>query len=224
MLAFVDGEHIAVLPPARDYKRVGDLDSGPNTGGMGAIAPVPGLAEGFLDDVRRRVFEPVVSEMADRGTPFCGILYAGLMMAPDGYRVLEFNVRLGDPEAQSLLPLLADDPVDLLHRVAVGDGPSGVLATTGLQRGNRRHDRARISWLLPDRRRDPRARRPAGRGHRVPRGTRRRGRRTVTAGGRVLALTAMAETLDAAVALAYAGRAVVHFDGAHARADIGRHA
>lgn len=122
-LAFCDGERACLLEPARDYKRLMDQDRGPNTGGMGAFSPIEGLSPGFAERVRREVFEPVLAEMSRRGAPFLGVLYAGLMVDPSRERfwVLEFNVRFGDPEAQVLLPRMADDFLLWAQAVALGD-------------------------------------------------------------------------------------------------------
>jgi phosphoribosylamine--glycine ligase len=123
LLALSNGREVLGLPAARDYKRIGDGDTGPNTGGMGAVSPVPDvpddLAERLLDQVHRRI----VAEMARRGAPFTGVLYAGLMLTADGPRVLEFNVRFGDPEAQALLPRLTGDLAGLLIELADGRAP-----------------------------------------------------------------------------------------------------
>jgi phosphoribosylamine--glycine ligase len=108
-LAFCDGERCALLEPARDHKRLGDGDTGPNTGGMGAYSPVPGVSPALEAIVRERVFLPTLRELERRGTPFRGVLYAGLMVAGDDVRVLEFNARFGDPEAQVLLVRMRDD-------------------------------------------------------------------------------------------------------------------
>src|SRR5262249_7845006 len=115
LFAVCDGHQALALAPAQDYKRVGDGDTGPNTGGMGAYSPVPSVdaAEGggLLDLVPRRVLR----ELASRGSPFAGLLYAGLMMPDTGPRVLEFNCRLGDPETQAIAPRLEGDLLALLH-------------------------------------------------------------------------------------------------------------
>lgn len=115
-----DGTDVVLLSPAQDYKRAKDGDEGLNTGGMGAYTPVPGFTLGEVDHLRDLVFLPVLRTMADRGTPFRGLLYAGLVDTPDGPTVLEFNVRFGDPETQVILPRLASDLGDLLHASAVG--------------------------------------------------------------------------------------------------------
>ncbi len=114
VLAFCDGESAVLMPPARDHKRIFDRDQGGNTGGMGAFAPVPDVSAALLDEIDRCVIRPTLKGMAARGTPYRGILYAGLMLTPNGLRVLEFNCRFGDPETQVLLPLLESDLVDVM--------------------------------------------------------------------------------------------------------------
>ena len=121
-----DGDHVLPLSPAQDFKRLGDGDSGPNTGGMGAYSPLPWLAEpyggekAFVDLVTREVAEPVVRQLDAEGTPFIGLLYAGLILTADGVRVIEFNARFGDPETQVVLPRLLDPLSDLLLAAASG--------------------------------------------------------------------------------------------------------
>ena len=114
VFAFCDGEHVSHLMAACDYKRVSDGDQGPNTGGMGSYSPPPVWTPELVDQVRERIILPVVSAMADRGTPYQGWLYAGLMLTAQGPRVLEFNCRLGDPEAQVVLPLIKTDLAEYL--------------------------------------------------------------------------------------------------------------
>jgi phosphoribosylamine---glycine ligase len=111
-----------VLPllPAQDFKRVGDGDTGPNTGGMGAYAPLPWLPEGWVDEVTASVLQPTINEMVLRGTPFVGLLYAGLIITADGVRVIEFNARFGDPETQSVLALLETPLSEVLNAAATG--------------------------------------------------------------------------------------------------------
>src|SRR5206468_10873413 len=111
------GEAAIAFPPARDYKRIGDGDTGPNTGGMGSFSPLPDVADEEAGEILETVHLPVLRELARRGTPFQGLLYAGLMRTEDGLRVIEFNCRFGDPETQSLLPRLASD---LLPQLAGG--------------------------------------------------------------------------------------------------------
>ena len=126
MLALCDGENAIPLAPARDFKRIGEGDSGPNTGGMGAYSPVDGATPELIEDVRVRILQPVVDELKRRGTPFHGVLYAGLMLTDDGPSTLEFNVRFGDPETQVVLPRLKSDLLDLFMRATTPGGLAGV--------------------------------------------------------------------------------------------------
>ena len=125
LLALCDGESAVVMAPAQDYKRIFDGDEGPNTGGMGSYSPVAGVDAALVEQIARTVHQPVVDELRRRGTPFHGILYAGLMLTADGPRVLEFNVRFGDPETQAVLPRLRSDLLDLLQRAATPAGLRG---------------------------------------------------------------------------------------------------
>jgi phosphoribosylamine--glycine ligase len=222
LLALADGERVVGLPAARDYKRIGEGDRGPNTGGMGAVSPVPdvpdALAERLLDEVHR----PVVAELARRGAPFRGVLYAGLMLTADGPRVLEFNVRFGDPEAQAVLPRLGDDLLDLLSAAAAGRLPDApprptreacvavVLASAGYPAAPRTGDR--IAGLED----------AAAAGAEVLHaGTALdEAGRLVTAGGRVLAVAARGDGVEEARARAYAAADLVRFEGRQMRRDI----
>jgi phosphoribosylamine--glycine ligase len=120
ILAVCDGKRAVPLAPAQDFKRVGDGDSGPNTGGMGAYSPVPVATKDVVDEVMDRFVEPTVAELRRRDIDYRGVLYAGLMLTPEGPKLLEYNVRFGDPEAQVVLPRLASDLVDLLGEAASG--------------------------------------------------------------------------------------------------------
>jgi phosphoribosylamine--glycine ligase len=223
LLALCDGVSAQPLLPARDYKRIGDGDTGPNTGGMGAIAPVPGLTPDEATRLCALAHEPVLAELERRGARFSGCLYAGLMLTPDGPRVLEFNVRFGDPETQAILPLLEGDLAAALHavalglldpslvRVAPGACVSLVLAASGYPSAPRLGDpidgideaaaRAGVSVYHS--------------------GTALHSGRLVTAGGRVLAISAVAPDLAAARERAYAAAACVRFEGRQVRGDIG---
>jgi phosphoribosylamine--glycine ligase len=117
VFALADGQRAVALAAARDYKRIGDGDQGPNTGGMGAFSPVPGID---VEELVERIHGPVLAELGRRGAPFVGVLFAGLMLTEDGPKVLEFNCRLGDPEAQTILPLLEGDLFGALHGAATG--------------------------------------------------------------------------------------------------------
>ena len=120
LFAVTDGRSVRAMEPAQDFKRVGDGDAGPNTGGMGAYTPLPWAPPGLVADVTRRVLEPTVREMARRGVPFSGLLYAGLALTAEGLRVVEFNARFGDPETQPLLARLRTPLGRLLHAAATG--------------------------------------------------------------------------------------------------------
>src|ERR671935_188875 len=120
LLAVCDGTRAVPLAPAQDFKRVGDGDAGPNTGGMGAYSPVPLADDGLVDDVLDRAVEPTLAALRHQGIDYRGVLYAGLMLTPDGPKVLEYNVRFGDPEAQVVLPRLTSDLGELLAAAAAG--------------------------------------------------------------------------------------------------------
>jgi phosphoribosylamine--glycine ligase len=220
VLALCDGERAVPLAPARDYKRIGDGDRGPNTGGMGAFSPVPEAAE-LLDEVVTTVHQPVVEELARRGTPFHGVLYAGLMLGPDGHRVLEFNVRFGDPETQAVLPRLRSDLLALLLAATEPGGLAGasldwdartavcvVLAARGYPASASTGDPIAGLDALP-----------VG-VEAFHAGTARRGEEIVTAGGRVLGVTALGAGRAAARSAAYAAADVIRFDGKQLRRDI----
>src|SRR5215510_1799421 len=121
VFAIVDGSNVLALPESRDYSRVGDGDTGPNTGGMGSFSPVPELDDGRVAELVEAVHRPVIEALAERGTPFIGCLYAGLMLTADGPRVLEFNCRFGDPETQAILPRVEGDLGEALLAAARGD-------------------------------------------------------------------------------------------------------
>jgi phosphoribosylamine--glycine ligase len=221
LLAICDGETALPLAPARDYKRIGDGDTGPNTGGMGCFSPVPEIDDALVERIRAEVHQPVVDELARRGTPFQGVLYAGLMLTGDGFKVLEFNVRFGDPETQVVLPRLRSDLLDLLERATRPGGLAGavlewdaraavtvVLASRGYPASSSSGDV--ISGLdhVPE-------------GVEVTHaGTARRGDDVVTAGGRVLNVTALGDGTRSARERAYAAADVIAFDGRQLRRDI----
>ena len=221
LLALCDGERAVALQPARDFKRIGEGDTGPNTGGMGAFSPVPGVSPALVDEIVATVHQPVVDELRRRGTPFHGVLYAGLMLGPAGVRTLEFNVRFGDPETQAVLPRLRSDLLELLTRAARPGGLAGaelewdersavtvVLAADGYPDAPRTG--AEILGLDA-----------VGAGVEVTHaGTRRAGDRVVTDGGRVLNVTALGESLSTARAAAYAAADEIRFEGRQMRRDI----
>jgi phosphoribosylamine--glycine ligase len=221
-LAFCDGKTAALMPLARDHKRVGDGDQGPNTGGMGAYAPVLDVPPALVETIRQRVIEPVLRGMAAAGTPYAGVLYVGLMLTPDGIKVLEFNCRFGDPETQVILPLLDGDLVEImvactegrLHehppRWLPGACATVVLASPGYPGGYPKG--LPISGL--DLETDGAIVFHAG--------TAMKDDQVVTAGGRVLAVSATGESLSGALAHAYERIQRIQFEGMHYRRDIGR--
>jgi phosphoribosylamine---glycine ligase len=222
LLAICDGESALMLAPARDYKRIGDGDTGPNTGGMGCYSPVPEVDDAFGERMRAEVHQPVVDEFARRGTPFHGVLYAGLMLTADGPKVLEFNVRFGDPETQAVLPRLRSDLLDLLQRATRPGGLSGaalewdarsavtvVLASRGYPVSASRGDVIHGLDLVADEEVEV-----------LHAGTAEVDGEIVTAGGRVLNVTALGETTRAARDHAYAAADVIRFDGRQLRRDI----
>ena len=223
LLAFSDGTRLVRLPPARDYKPIGEGNTGPNTGGMGSISPPADVSDALADEIVEMVHRPVIDEMARRGTPFTGVLYAGLMLTPDGPKVVEFNCRFGDPETQCLLPRVDEDLIEVL--IAAADG-------TLTERPLRLSAEPCVAVVLA--------------AHNYP-GTPRTGDiitgldeasatgtqvlhagtaadaegNIVTAGGRVLAVAARGPDVAAARARAYAGADQIHFDGRQLRRDIG---
>jgi phosphoribosylamine--glycine ligase len=221
LFALVDGSRVLPLAPATDFKRVGDRDTGPNTGGMGAHSPVPGADAAFVADVVESVHRPVVAELAQRGTPFVGLLYAGLMLTSDGPRVLEFNCRFGDPETQAILPRLDGDLLAALWAAAGGDLEGVHLEPT---------DAAAVTVVLAAA--DYPARGDSG----TPiagieaaeetgalvfhAGTARRGRTLVTNGGRILNVTALGDTIAEARERAYGAAGLISFAGVRYRTDI----
>lgn len=234
LLAFSDGRSVALMPTAQDHKRVFDGDQGPNTGGMGAYAPAPVMTDELLDEALRTVMQPTIDGMRAEGTPYVGILYAGLMLtgsrngedaySTGGIKVLEFNCRFGDPETQVILPLLASDLPDVFEACL-----DGTL------------DRVDVLW------RDGAAATVVAASEGYP-GSYPKGREIsglaaaealpgvavfhagtaltsdsclVTDGGRVLAVTGTGDTLPAALDRAYNGMSAIHFPGMHHRRDIG---
>ncbi len=180
LLALCDGVRAVPMAPARDFKRIHDGDEGPNTGGMGSYSPVRGIDVAIVRELAAAVHQPVVDLMRERGTPFHGVLYAGLMLTPDGPRVLEFNVRFGDPETQAVLPRLRGDLLELLLSATRPGGLEGVDTRVDRRVGGDAGARERrLSRLLLQWRRDQRAGRCARRhrgdtrGHRTPRGPHR---------------------------------------------------
>ena len=222
LLALCDGEVALPLASAQDYKRIFDDDQGPNTGGMGSYSPVPGVDAERAAEICEVVHQPVLRELALRGVPFRGVLYAGLMMTADGFSVLEFNVRFGDPETQAILPRLHTDLLELFELALVPGGLSGVtlewtpdtavtlvLASRGYPASSSSGDRITGLERVPDNVWVTHAGTARG-----PDGS------FVTAGGRVLGVTALGADAAAARDSAYAAADMIEFDGKQMRRDI----
>ena len=223
VLALCNAEAAVPLPSARDYKRIGEGGTGPNTGGMGAISPAPGVSDEEAQHIVDTVHKPILRELLKRGISFSGCLYAGLMLTATGPRVLEFNVRFGDPETEAVLPRLGEDLLPFLLACANGTLQDGtlrtipgaavtvVLASRGYPASS--ESGTPISGVAE-----------AGRQRDVAvfhAGTAIGGGQLVTAGGRVLAVTARGADGDAAKVAAYEAAAQIAFDGMQLRADIG---
>ena len=219
VLAVCNGTDAVVLPPSRDHKRAYDGDMGPNTGGMGAICPPPDVPFDFGDDVREKVILPVLNVMKEKGMEFRGVLYAGLMITEYGYFVLEFNVRFGDPETQAVLPMVESDLAQLFLFAANGEEMPSVQIREG----------ASACIILAS------GGYPGSysKGHKITgvdtteslvfhAGTAEKDGSLVTAGGRVIGITALGEDLDEALEKAYIDADRIEFEGRHMRRDIGR--
>jgi phosphoribosylamine--glycine ligase len=221
LLAVCDGENVVPLAPAQDYKRIFDGDEGPNTGGMGSYSPVPGFGPAEVGEIVDAVHRPVLAAMAARGTPFHGVLYAGLMVGPDGPRVLEFNTRFGDPETQAVLPRLRSDLLELCLASRERGGLAGaeakfseewavtlVLASAGYPESSSKGDVIRGLAAASELAEVTHA------------GTAEAGGEIVTAGGRVLNLTALGHSPAEARDRAYDAASRISFDGMQIRSDI----
>jgi phosphoribosylamine--glycine ligase len=221
VFALSDGQRVVPLAPAQDFKRIGDGDEGPNTGGMGSFSPVPGFGTAEVAELVEQIHVPVVAELARLGAPFVGVLFAGLILTEAGPKVLEFNARFGDPETQSILPRLDGGLLDALAAAAGGDLAGVELAVA---------DEAAVTVVLaaggyPER---------ADAGTPIEgiedaeatgalvfhAGTALRGDRLVTNGGRILGVTGVGATLAEARERAYAGCTRIRFEGMQYRGDI----
>lgn len=221
VLAFADGQTVVPMVSSRDHKRAFDHDQGPNTGGMGTIAPGARLSAQDQERMLTTIFQPTIDAMAAEGCPFKGVIYFGLMLTPSGPKVIEYNARFGDPEAQVVLPLLETDLVDIC--LAVLDGRLDQIDI-------RWQDRNACCVVLAS------GGYPGAYETGYPisgldsvteslvfhAGTRQDGATIVTAGGRVLGVTAVSDTLEGAISQAYQDVARIHFDKVHYRRDIGR--
>jgi phosphoribosylamine--glycine ligase len=223
VFALTDGQRLVLLPPAQDHKRIGEGDTGPNTGGMGAYAPAPLLDTDGLEQVRREVLEPTLQALRSRGIDYRGVLYAGLMLTDQGPSVIEFNCRFGDPECETLMPLLgpelaavllacAEGRLDTAPPLSIRQGCSAcvIAAAEGYPGAIRQGDEllgvqppaADLQMFHAGTRRDPQG-------------------RCLSSGGRVLAVVAQAEDFDVAFDRVYTGLQQVQFRGMTYRRDIG---
>ncbi|MBO6576068.1 MAG: phosphoribosylamine--glycine ligase [Rhodothermales bacterium] len=224
VFALCDGKNYVLLSPAQDHKRIGEGDTGPNTGGMGAYAPAPVMTEGLIRETCETIIEPTLRGMAAEGHPYTGVLYVGLMITPEGPKVVEYNCRLGDPETQAVMMLLASDAAGLFHACATGrlaetsvelyDGAAAcvVLASDGYPgayaKGCGITGVAEASTVS---------------GVQVFHAGTRVGKRGLeTSGGRVMAVAARGDDLAEALARCYAGIEHIRFDGQQFRRDIGQ--
>jgi phosphoribosylamine--glycine ligase/phosphoribosylformylglycinamidine cyclo-ligase len=221
LLCFSDGKTVKPMPPARDHKRLKTGDIGPNTGGMGVFAPVT-LPEGVtVEELTRTVLQPTIDGLRTEGCPFVGVLYAGLMLTPDGPKVLEYNCRFGDPETQVLLPLLKSDLLEIILGCV-----EGLLINCKIEW----YDQAAVCVVLASKQYPekstsgdmislPKNTKPNT--HIFHAGTRYQDKLTTTAGGRILGITALGRTLDEARHMAYDTIKDIKFDGMQHRTDIG---
>jgi phosphoribosylamine--glycine ligase len=221
LLAVVDGQTVVPMVPARDYKRVGEGETGPNTGGMGAYAPTHVAAHLGTSALVSQIIEPVVAVLTDLGFHYRGVLYAGLILTPDGPKVIEFNCRLGDPETQVVLPLLTDDLAEVAYATATGQLSGASLTFEASYRCGVVMSANGYPGLYAT------GQRIAGEDVVDPdasvfhAGTKIVDGQNVVAGGRVLTVVGRGPTLAAARTHAYANAERIHFDGAYYRRDIG---
>ena len=223
LLALCDGERAIPMAPAQDFKRIGDGDTGPNTGGMGSYSPVPGIDAARAAEIAQSVHQPIVDRFKARGTPFHGVLYAGLMMTAAGPKVLEFNARFGDPETQAVLPRLRTDLLTTLEACVPQGGLEGirldwadewavtvVLASAGYPASSSKGDVISGLESLDE----------LDHVELTHCGTARHLGATVTDGGRVLNVTGLGESIEDARARAYEAVEQITFEGAQYRSDI----
>jgi phosphoribosylamine--glycine ligase len=224
VMAIADGQHLFPLPSAQDHKQIFDGDRGPNTGGMGCYSPVPLLSPELAEEAMATIMRPAVEAMAEEGRPYVGCLYGGLMLTVEGLKVLEFNCRFGDPEAQVILPRLDADLADVLEAAVQGELPEDAASA---------ESRAAVCVVMasggyPGEYQTGKAIQGLEEAEREPdvivfhAATKQMAEGVVTAGGRVLGVTGMGDDLGGAIATAYQAVSKIRFDGAHYRTDIGR--
>jgi phosphoribosylamine--glycine ligase len=223
ILAFSDGKTVVPMVPSQDHKPVFDGDRGPNTGGMGAYSPAPVVTPEMLDEIQRTVLEPCVRGMAKDGCPYQGVLYAGLMITESGPKVIEFNVRFGDPETQVVLPRMKSDVVPVFLACCEGslaadsiEWNAGACVTVVMASGGYPKDYPKGKVITGI------AEAEGETGVVVfHAGTRMDGENLLTNGGRVLNVTAQDGEIASAIGKAYRAVEKIHFEGAHYRTDIG---
>lgn len=224
ILAFSDGETVRVMPASQDHKRIGDDDKGLNTGGMGAYSPVPLIKDTDIPCIEKEILLPTIQAMKKEGRRYVGVLYAGLMITQKGIKVLEYNVRFGDPETQVVLPRLANDLVEVIEQVIAGtlstvkietvkDAAVCVVAASGGYPGDYKKG-LEITGL------DAAGKLPGVVVFHA--GTKAENGRIVTAGGRVLGITAVGKDLPGAITRVYDACRLINFQGIHYRKDIGK--
>ncbi|MDR0713205.1 MAG: phosphoribosylamine--glycine ligase [Bacteroidales bacterium] len=221
VFALTDGKDYLILPEAKDYKRIGEGDTGPNTGGMGAVSPVPFADKTFMDKVESGIIRPTVEGLSKDGIPYKGFIFFGLINVGGEPAVIEYNVRLGDPETEVVLPRIETDIVELFQAVADGNiGGKSIrirqqtAATVMLVSGGypEAYEKGKIITGLDETGDDCLI---------FHAGTALKDGRTVTAGGRVIAVGALAESMEAALAVSKRNAGIIRFDGKHYRRDIG---
>jgi phosphoribosylamine--glycine ligase/phosphoribosylformylglycinamidine cyclo-ligase len=218
VMAFTDGKTLKLMPPVRDHKRIFDQDQGPNTGGMGAFTPLPDVNEAVLNDIQRTILEPTLQGMAAQGSPYTGVLYAGIMLTAEGPKVLEFNCRFGDPETQVLMPLLETDLVDIieaclnqtLNTVDIKWKQQACLTVVAAAAGYPDTYPKNLPIELP-----------ISDELIFHAGTQISNNQLLSSGGRVLAVSSLGPSLNHARAKAYETLKAIHFEGMHYRTDIG---
>ncbi len=222
VFALTDGEDYVLLPAAQDHKRALDHDRGKNTGGMGSYAPVPHIPASLTETVERTVIQPVIRAMKSEGRTYQGVLYCGLMLTDHGPKVIEFNCRFGDPECQTLMPLIGNDLLELLTGVSRGNlktvrmrfNPLSCVCVTLASGGYPDHyEKGKIITGIPE---------PLPPQTMIfHAGTQKTPEALITSGGRVLGVTSWAADLPAALRQAYELAGMIRFDGMHFRTDIG---
>ena len=220
ILAICSGTECVILPPSRDHKRLGDGDTGPNTGGMGAVCPPPGIDSDLCEIARVQIVQPVLAELASRGIDYRGVLYAGLMITEEGPRVLEFNVRFGDPETQAVLPLLESDLAELCYSAALGSSlPASLKVRNGactcvvLASGGYpvSYEKGYSIEGIED----------VNDAYVFQAGTSLSENGIVTSGGRVLGVSALGDSLEESIETAYRELDKISFTDSYFRKDIG---